>query len=630
MNISHSHASSAVPLEEAFRTRRSIRGFQSTEVPQDMVEELLALAGRAPSGSNIQPWKVRVVAGSARTELSAAIREAVAAAGDDRPKATWDYYPTKWREPFLGRRRTTGWGLYGALGIGKGDLAAGERFRLRNYDFFDAPVGMIFTLDEDLSIGSWLDFGIFLGGLTLAARGKGLDTCLQQSFADVHAVLHRTLDIPANEIVICGMALGYADADAPQNRMSTERVPVHSFASFAGFGTSAAPVERQSQDLANRTARVARIVADYDGQGDHRTGTAIDTLSADWLSREVEAAGGRPSLEGFELDRVDPGPCEITVAGRRIHGVPTFDSTGTSGAGIAGTFGPLGSDGKISLIVRPQAGMGVNFQADYDKALAHGQKALVVSVQGKRPGLTLLNATRFLKPLEIPVLQVSSEHGEWLTRQAEARVPAALVMQAPRKKARAFNVTCRLDGERPDLPAVIISTPRSAWWNCASERGGGLACWLEVMRRMAAIRRTRNCLFVAFSGHELDLLGVRHHFKQHPSLMQNTHLWIHFGANLGASNYPMRLQASDMEHHAWAAAIAREAGAEIDPVPWTSATPRGEASVVKQHGIRFVAPVAGSDVFHHPADRWPGAIDIDALTKCVSTGVALAESAVNK
>lgn len=224
-----------LPVNEAIASRRAVRGYLDRDVPLDMVKAALALASRAPSGSNIQPWRVRVLAGDAKRRLSAAILDSLAAGGQEKPKADWNYYPVNWREPYIGRRRKLGWGLYGLLGIGKGDTEKAESFRLKNYEFFGAPVGMIFTLDRDMEVGSFLDLGIFLGQLVVAVRGLGLDSCLQQSFADVHEVLYRELEIPATERIICGMALGYADDSLPQNRLVTERVAVGEFASFSGF-----------------------------------------------------------------------------------------------------------------------------------------------------------------------------------------------------------------------------------------------------------------------------------------------------------------------------------------------------------------------------------------------------------
>lgn len=229
-----------LPANEAIASRRAVRGYLDRDVPLDMVKAVLALASRSPSGSNIQPWKVRVIAGDEKKRLSAAILDSLAAGGREKPKADWNYYPVNWREPYISRRRKLGWGLYGLLEIGKGDTEKAESFRLKNYEFFGAPVGMIFTLDRDMEIGSFLDLGIFLGQLVVAVRGLGLDSCLQQSFADVHEVVCRELEIPATERIICGMALGYADDSLPQNKLVTERAAVEEFATFSGFAAGEA------------------------------------------------------------------------------------------------------------------------------------------------------------------------------------------------------------------------------------------------------------------------------------------------------------------------------------------------------------------------------------------------------
>jgi nitroreductase len=220
---------------DAIATRRSVRAFRPDPVPRETVERLLSLAARSPSGSNIQAWKVHVVAGERRFALSRAIQEAIDRDGQQAHRRDWNYYPVRWREPFLGRRRRIGWDLYALAGVSKGDFEGTERQRRRNFDFFDAPVGLIFTLDEDLEMGSWLDLGIFIGTLAIAARGEGLDTCPQAAFADFHALIRRELAIPANEIVICGMALGWADETAAVNRLVTERAAAGEFATFSGF-----------------------------------------------------------------------------------------------------------------------------------------------------------------------------------------------------------------------------------------------------------------------------------------------------------------------------------------------------------------------------------------------------------
>jgi nitroreductase len=226
----------AAAVEEAITGRRSIRAFLPDEVSRATVERLLAVASRSPSGSNIQPWKVRVLAGEPRLRLSRAIVEAIDCGGSDAFKRDYDYYPVRWREPFLSRRRKIGWDMYSLIGVGKGDFEGTERHRRRNFDFFGAPVGMIFTLDEDLEIGSWIDLGMFMDAVMVAARAHGLHTCPQAAFAEYHAAIRQSLAIPEREMVICGMALGYADEAHPINRLVTERAAVGEFATFEGFG----------------------------------------------------------------------------------------------------------------------------------------------------------------------------------------------------------------------------------------------------------------------------------------------------------------------------------------------------------------------------------------------------------
>ena len=220
--------------DEALLTRRSVRAFLPTPVPRGEVEQLLTLAARSPSGSNIQPWKVHVFSGALRQRITDAILQAIDAKVRDHQRE-WNYYPQQWREPYLGRRRKIGWDMYSLLGIPKGDFERTERQRRRNYEFFGAPVGMMFTLPEDLEIGSWLDLGIFIGSLAIAARGHGLDTCPQAAFADFHEVIRPILGIPANEIIICGMALGHADHADVINGLQTQRAALSEYASFAGF-----------------------------------------------------------------------------------------------------------------------------------------------------------------------------------------------------------------------------------------------------------------------------------------------------------------------------------------------------------------------------------------------------------
>jgi len=222
-------------IEEAILSRRSLRAFRPDPVPRETVERILALASRAPSGTNIQPWNVHVVAGAVRDRLAKAMHAEFMQHGEEGWKREYEYYPTKWRDPYLARRRKLGWDLYGLLGIGKGEREKTQRQHARNYLFFDAPVGMVVTLERDLPVGAWLDTGMFLQNLMLAARAFGLDTCPQAAIASAHTVLRRELQIPEAEMVVCGMSLGYARDGAIENTLVTEREPVAKFARFLGY-----------------------------------------------------------------------------------------------------------------------------------------------------------------------------------------------------------------------------------------------------------------------------------------------------------------------------------------------------------------------------------------------------------
>lgn len=220
-------------VDHAIFSRKAVRAFLPTPVPRATIEDLLGLAARAPSGTNTQPWKVTVLTGAAKRRLSEAI---VAAyddpARDERYKEEYAYYPRRWVEPYLSRRRKIGWDLYGLLGIGRQDKAKMHLQHGRNYLFFDAPVGLIFTIDRILERGSWLDYGMFLQNLMVAARARGLDTCPQAAFTTFHQVIADVLGLPAEEMVVCGMSLGYADMSRVENGLQTEREPVAAFARF--------------------------------------------------------------------------------------------------------------------------------------------------------------------------------------------------------------------------------------------------------------------------------------------------------------------------------------------------------------------------------------------------------------
>lgn len=231
-------ANDASGIDSAITTRFSCRAFLADRpVPRHLLEEILDVAKHSPSGTNTQPWKVYVLQGQPLQRMVTEVCETfdeVAAnpAAGSHLRAEHDYYPSTWVSPYNERRRANGWGLYGVLGIQKGDKPAMHAQHRRNFRFFDAPMGLMFTMSRALARGSLIDYGMFLQNIMVAARARGLDTCPQAAFTQFHRVISQELQLPDNEMVVCGMALGYADHDKAENRLTTEREPVHGFAHF--------------------------------------------------------------------------------------------------------------------------------------------------------------------------------------------------------------------------------------------------------------------------------------------------------------------------------------------------------------------------------------------------------------
>lgn len=220
-------------IDWALYSRRSARAFLARPVERATLEAVLQAAARAPSGTNTQPWQVHVLTGDALKRLSDAI---VTAYDDPEVAAThqedYAYYPREWVSPYIDRRRKVGWDLYGLLNIAKTDRARMHDQHRRNYLFFDAPVGLIFTIDRVMAQGSWLDYGMFLQSIMIAARGHGLDTCPQAAFTQFHQIIENALKLTPAQQVVCGMALGYIDDSRVENSLVTERAPVGEFTRF--------------------------------------------------------------------------------------------------------------------------------------------------------------------------------------------------------------------------------------------------------------------------------------------------------------------------------------------------------------------------------------------------------------
>ena len=220
-------------VDAVIDSRHSCRAFLPDPVPKATIAEILSVASRAPSGTNIQPWKAWVLSGRSKGRLAEKMR----AAFDDPEEAAthtdpYTYYPKEWVSPYVERRREVGRQLYGLLNIRKGDAKRMHEQFARNYVFFDAPVGLIFSVDRIMEQGAWLDCGMLLQNVMLAAKARGLDTCPQVAPIRFHRIIKQELGIPATEVLVCAMSLGHADPAAPENALRTERMALDEWVSF--------------------------------------------------------------------------------------------------------------------------------------------------------------------------------------------------------------------------------------------------------------------------------------------------------------------------------------------------------------------------------------------------------------
>ena len=218
-------------VKNAITSRRSVRKFLSKEISREIIEDILNVAARAPSGTNIQPWNVHVLTGQARSRLCKKASSAFLDPKIDKKNERL-HYMEKFRDPYITRRRKVGWDLYALLDIKKGDYEKTKAFHVQNFNFFGAPVGLIFTIEKDLGWMSWLDYGMFIQNICIAARAYDLHTCPQAAWGGMHNTLSPLLNIQNNHIIHCGISLGWEDENAEVNKLRTVREDINNFTTF--------------------------------------------------------------------------------------------------------------------------------------------------------------------------------------------------------------------------------------------------------------------------------------------------------------------------------------------------------------------------------------------------------------
>lgn len=415
------------------------------------------------------------------------------------------------------------------------------------------------------------------------------------------------------------------DLDRKQFLRSLSAFAVASLWSTSSFSQGSTSTE---DDVYNR---INRVIRDYDAQGDHRTGSPVDAQSGLWLSDRVDDAGIVPELEWMGVPTVQSHAAFLEFNGQRIDGVPLYDGGVTTSEGITGTLGEQGSASDIGI---SYAGPRIP-SAFLDYRRTTGQKAIVTVTGGPEnglpEGLALMNAPSFLEPFGPPVLQVASQHRDILRQAGANGVSAKFVLDVTKRPEEVFNVTATLLGTQPGLAPLIVMTPRSGWWTCASERGGGLAVWLEMIRAMAAgPTPVRTTVFVASTGHELGHYGLREFIRTRSRLLTSAIAWIHLGANFGAAvNGDPLLQASTTDLQQLAITELDTASAMAPRQRAIGDQPAGEAHAVFEGGGDYISIIGSNGLFHHPHDRWPTAVDVAKLVRYATAFTGIANKLAN-
>ena len=374
--------------------------------------------------------------------------------------------------------------------------------------------------------------------------------------------------------------------------------------------------------------RVERILREYDAQGIHRTATEGDERCARWLADEARRLGAESTLESMPFSRIDVAGCFVEVGDQRIEGVPLFDAPFSSREGLVGKLAPAGAGASDEigfwLDAMPDAAGGKKF---IDHRRTTSQAALIAVTGGEKyrlsPGLALLNAESYEHPFGPPVVQVSSEARAAIEGAAGRQV--RLVAHAVRKDVQAFNTVATVAGRDRSLAPVGVMTPRSGWWQCASERGGGIAVWVEILAAVASAKPVRTVNFVASTGHELGHYGLDRYLESRRELIAGTRAWIHLGANFTTSVRPqVRMQFSDTEMRSLALEALGRHGLAPDVETPIGQEPIGEARNVSQGG-RYISITGFNGRFHQPADRFPDAVD---LNKAIAFAKAYSEIAL--
>lgn len=354
-----------------------------------------------------------------------------------------------------------------------------------------------------------------------------------------------------------------------------------------------------------------QIAADlhyWDQFDDHRTGSAGERAADEWLSAQISNVGLTPETAEFEIARRVPGAGRVTFNDKQTNGLVCLDGPLHDHRPVQGVAGPLGSDAAIAVGRFPPGG-----SPQLEDARRSGRHQAIVAISAAEqivPGLAVQNAEEFRQPFGPPVLQVPSQATGWLTAAADTGAIVSVQAELTSTTATVANVQTTVHGSDPQLSPVVIMTPKSAWWTCTAERGGGICAWLACLRYFATAQPTRDIVFTANTGHELSHLGLDEFTRTHPSWPAQAHAWLHLGANFASKAGHILWQASAA---AWLERGSQRLEQILSEAPRLTplgARPFGEARNIFDAGGRYVSLLGDNRWFHHPEDRLDIAVDL--------------------
>jgi hypothetical protein len=377
-------------------------------------------------------------------------------------------------------------------------------------------------------------------------------------------------------------------------------------------------------DRSDMVSRIERYFVEWDAIGEHRTGTESDRQTALWLARHVEQFGGAAILQGFPFVRREFTSAFLELDGVRIEGLPCFDAL-PQAASVRGVLGELNSAAPLGVCEFLPNAPSPHNKPLYESRRAGNHLGIIAIAHGGnvRPGLAVVNAESFSDPYGSPVLQVGTEHRTLIQAAVARRAQGQLVIDETQHTTQAYNVLVEVPGRAPDAAPVLVMTPRSGWWHSTSERGGGIAAWLEAVRSLVAKPAYRTVMFTANTGHELGHVGMLAFQSKYPGMEKSAHCWVHLGANFAAEGGEIRYQASDSGLMQLGLEYLDQEGLEPGMVTAVDTRPFGEARDIYDAGGRYVSLLGNNPLFHHPDDRWPDAVDLTKTVKATTAMVAL-------